>query len=44
MTRRLATQVQQLEALRHDYGPDAAKRAESLLSSMRHLRFATPIS
>lgn len=39
MTRSLASQVEQLEALRRYYGPGAADRAEMHLSSVQHLQF-----
>ena len=39
MSRSLAAQVEQLEALRRDYGPGAAERAERHLSSVQHAHF-----
>jgi len=39
MTKSLAAQVEQLEALRHDYGPGAAERAERYLSLVQHFHF-----
>jgi hypothetical protein len=39
MTKRIAPQWEQLEALRRDYGPGAATRAETQLISIEQLRF-----
>jgi len=39
MTRTLAAQVEQLENLRHEYGPGAVDRAETLLSVAQHFHF-----
>ena len=39
MSKSLAAQLGQLEALRHDYGPGAAERAERQLSLVQHVRF-----
>ena len=41
MTKSLAAQVEQLEALRRDYGPGAAERVERQLSAVQHFHFPT---